>query len=342
MAKELLLYSGIYSFVAGSLINSIEEAKRQNIKMRINSGGGEVQATWGLAAKIQEHGDVTLLVDGVAASSAANLTMYAKSVECLDVSTFVFHRAAFPYGGESPEEKAFLSKVNNDLRLKMEAKIDSNKMKAMKGISVAELFEGEERKFIMLNADEAKQLGIVQKVNKVDPTQIESFNASMLRIAAEYKPDEKTQNQNTMTLAELKTNHPSLYAEIFNLGKVEGCTEGIAKERDRVGAVMVFANIDPKGVQEIIKSGQAMTQTQMAEFSLKALSPEVLAKIKKESETTVVKTDEVPGTKPENQELEGFEKKLRADMGLDKNTTEVKVNGGIALIQEKTPLTVAK
>ena len=331
MAKELLLYSGISNYSAELLIKSVEEFKREAIAIRINSGGGDTQATWGICAKISEHGNVKLKVDGVAFSSAGNMLFYAKSVECLDVSTFGFHRAAPMYASDdSPELKQFLAKVNTDLRAKMEAKIDSTLLKAMKGMTVADLFEGEERKLLFLNASEAEKLGIVSKVNTLNPEEIAAYSDMYMKIAAEL-PINTSQNQNSnfMTLAELKEKHPQVYAEVFALGKVEGITIGKAEETDRIGAAMVFAHIDPKGVQEIIKSGKPMTATQQAEMLLKSTSPEFLAKVKAEA-TPAIKTDEVPVGGKKDTELGTFEASVRAEMGLDK--TEGKQ---VVLVTEK-------
>lgn len=321
MAKELLLYSGIYNFVAENLIRAMEEFSAQDITMRINSGGGDLQASWGIAAKMKEHGNVKVKVDGIAMSAAFNLCLYAKDVECLDISNFMAHRAAYSYGGDSPEEKAFLAKVNSDLRKQMEKRIDSEKLKEMKGVTIADLFEKEERITLFFTASEAKKLGIVSKINKLTPEEVEAFNETFLRIAAEHNP---TQQSKTMTLAELKQNHPTVYAEIFNLGKQDGITEGTAKENDRCKAAMVFAHLDPKGVKEIIDSGKPMTQTQLAEFTLKAMSPENLAKIKADSAKTV-QTEPVVDGKDKNQEVTNFEKDVRASLGLDK---EAKSEGG--------------
>ncbi len=73
-----------------------------------------------------------------------------------------------------------------------------------------------------------------------------------------------------------------------------------------------------------------MTMTQVAEFSLKAMSPENLAKAKAEA-TAAVTTPPSDAATAKNQELSDFEKNVRAEAGLDK-TTEVKVNGGMALV----------
>ncbi len=326
MAKELLLYNTIGDYLAKELISSLEENRNRNVRMRVNSGGGGVMPTWGIAAKISEHGDVTMVVDGMAISSACNLLMYAKDVECLDVSTFLFHRAALDgYGSDTPEAKAFVANANADLRKKMEAKVDSAKLKTLKGVTIAELFESSERINLFLTASDMKQLGIVSKINVLEPSEMKAFNDRM-KLVAEWNPEWITklaaehnptnQNSNSMNLAELKEKHPALYAEVIALG----VKDGISQESDRIGAIMAFNHIDPKGVKEIIASGKPMTQTQISEFLIKSTSPVFLAKMKAEAAAAVV-TETVAdgkGTPAANPELEGFVASVKADLGLDK------------------------
>lgn len=332
MAKELLLYTGIYDYTASELIKSLEEYKSQNVKLRVNTGGGGVLATWGLAAKIGEHGHVKIHVDGAAISSGCNLLMYAEEVECLDVSTFLFHKAVWEGYGDPPAEmKAFTEKVNADLRKKMEAKVDSSKLKALKGYSIAELFESPERINLFLTASDMKQLGIVSKINILEPSEMKAVNDRMklvagwdpemvTRIAAE-QTQSQNQNSNIMTLADLKEKFPTVYAEAIAAGKKEAFDAGIKTERDRIGAAMVFAHIDAEGVKKIIASGEAMTATQQSEFLLKSVSAEHLKKIKADNKGGV-KTDEVADGDDAAQnsgkkEAEDFVKDVRASLGLD-------------------------
>lgn len=322
MAKEIYLYSGIYSFVAKEIIQAIEDAGDQEIIMRENTPGGDVFATYGIASKMQEHGNVTLKVDGAAFSGGAFLVLFAKRVEALDVSTFMFHRADMYVS--SPEDQLFLDKVNKDLKSKMLKKIDSEKLKAMKGISVEELFNPETRIDLFLTAKEMKTLGLVDKVTTLTPSEVTAFNERFFKVAAEHNPTQN-QNQNIMitSLAELKEKFPAIYASAIEEGK----KIGIEAEKDRVGAAMVFAHLDPDGVKKIIESGKPMTATQMAEFSLKAASPEALAKLKTESQKDV-QTDEKGALLTAEQkaklEVDEYTKVIRAEMGLDKSDGNAK------------------
>ena len=86
----------------------------------------------------------------------------------------------------------------------------------------------------------------------------------------------------------MKEKHPALHAQILQ----EGIQQGIEQERDRVGAWSAFIDIDTKAVKEGILEGKALSQTQMAELSLKATLQANAANLAKES----VKNTEAEGS----------------------------------------------
>lgn len=71
-----------------------------------------------------------------------------------------------------------------------------------------------------------------------------------------------------MTIAELKAAHPELVAQIEEAA--------IKAERDRVGSFMAFLKVDAEAVTKGIASGDPMSQTQLSEFSLKAIQANAL------------------------------------------------------------------
>jgi ATP-dependent Clp protease protease subunit len=346
MAKEILLYNYYLSnYSVETLIGKLDEAKSNDVDMRINCYGGDVFAAWGLFAKVKEHGSVNMKVDGIAASGAGNLLLYGKSVECLSVSRVMFHRADASV--ETEAQRTMLRDINTDLRKQLEMKVDAETFKTVTGYTIEQMFNPETRVDIWLTAAQLKKLKIVTKVVNLTPEQEKEVTAQLptaevdpsfiMKIAALWNPEsntEKNQNSNIMNLAELKEKHPAIYAEAIALGKVEGVKEGTEAERDRVGAAMVFASLDIKGVTEIIKSGKPMSATQMAEFTLKAASPAGMAALKA-GNAAEVKTEvvaDVPGDAAKK-EADDFEKKVRAELGLDK--TKVSEAKGIALAQIK-------
>jgi ATP-dependent protease ClpP protease subunit len=339
MAKEILLYNYYLSnYSVEALIGKLDEAKSQDVDLRVNCYGGDVFATWGLFAKVKEHGSVKMKVDGIAASGAGNLLLYAKSVECLSVSRVMLHRA--DASAETETQREMLQSINTDLRKQLEMRVDPEKFKTVTGYTIEQMFNPETRVDIWLTASQLKKLGIVSKVVNLTPEQEKEVTAQLptaevdsqfaMKIAAMWMPESKTENSNSniMTLAELKEKHPAIYAEAVELGR----KAGVDAENDRVGAALAFNHIDPKAVAEIIKSGKAMTQTQMAEMVVKATSPEFLAAAKASAQKPVETTTVADGKEGEKKELGDFAAQAAAALGL--NTGGKKSEIGVRLHAE--------
>jgi ATP-dependent protease ClpP protease subunit len=287
--KEIYLYSGLYSFVAERLISEMNQDSDADVVMRINSPGGEVFAGWGVVAKMRERkGKVYVKVDGFAASMAAFIPMFADNVEALDVSTFLLHRAAMYI--ENPKDQEFLDKVNKDLRARMESKLDSEKLKELTGVSIKDLFEKEERIDLTLTAKQAKQIGLVDTVKKLNSDEAKAFDNKFFSLAATAEPAPIIKNEN-MTLEKLKAEHPELYAQIV--------ASAVAAERDRAEAWMVFVDADPKAVAEGIKSGNPLSAKATAELTLKLTSKASLTALAAEA-VPPVNTPEIPAAASAN------------------------------------------
>ena len=73
-------------------------------------------AGWGMTAVISEfEGELTVKVDGVAASMAAYLLLFCNNVECLDISKIMLH-PAFWTCRIRRRPRLFLDSVNKDLQ----------------------------------------------------------------------------------------------------------------------------------------------------------------------------------------------------------------------------------
>jgi ATP-dependent protease ClpP protease subunit len=182
MSKELYLYTGIYDFSAQELIAQIEENMGEEVVLREMCPGGSVFATHGICAKLVEHGNITIKVDGCAMSSGANLLPYAKRVICLDVSKFLLHRADMDI--ESTEDQIFLDSINKDLKAKLLLKVDASKFKEVTGYTINDMFNPSQRINITLNAKEAKDIGLVDEIVKLSPKEITALNERLCGISA--------------------------------------------------------------------------------------------------------------------------------------------------------------
>lgn len=305
MDKELLLYTGIYNSTAEAFINSMEEAKDDNVTIRINGPGGDVFAGWGMIAKLKEHtGQSKIKVDGHAASMHFNFMLYGDDVEVLDVSKLMFHRASMYIENEADQK--FLDNVNKDLRRVIESKVDKKLWEEITGHSIKSLFESEDRVDVWLDPKDAKKLGLVNKIVKISDASAndETFKRLVamtgFNITNSKKQGEKTENS-IMTKEELKQKHPELYASIVK--------EGVDSERDRVESWLVFNDVDSKAVAEGIESGKEISRKSISDFQLKVMSSNTLDNAKSDSEGDI--NDKTPKSKEEKKEdeLNDFYKK---------------------------------
>lgn len=278
MAKPIYLLSYIGNYSAENFARELDANSSEDVNAYINSPGGDVFAGWTMIGKLMEHkGKATAKVGGAAMSMAANMLMYFDEVEALDVSVIMFHRADMYVS--TPEDKAFLDGVNKDLRKKMEAKIDSNALKEMKGYSIKDLFENEKRVDLLLTSSEAKKLGIVTKVVKADPKKIQASAGYSPTAMAEFFSDEQpiankpvhTPTTNIMNLEKLKQEHPDVYAQAVQIG--------VTAERDRVQAIMVYADADITECKAAIDSAKPLSAKQTQEFLVKMTGANQLSAI---------------------------------------------------------------
>lgn len=289
-AKELYLYSPIYSFVAESLIAQMEDNSENDVTLRVNCPGGSVLSGWGLIAKMKERTDVktNIKIDGSAMSMACYMLAYATGdVECLDVSRFMLHPADMYVSDET--DQAFLDGMNKDLRACLEAKIDSDKLKKFTGYSIADMFENKDCPDLFLTAKQAKSLGLVTKINKLNTDEAKAISEKMFAVAAIETPTEiQIQKQNKMeikTLADLKANFPNIYAEALK--------EGGDAEFTRVNSFNVFRQVDAKAVDAAIKERKPFTTDFQSEMLLKTASGKALKTLEDEA-TPPVETPETP------------------------------------------------
>jgi ATP-dependent protease ClpP protease subunit len=320
MSKEILIYGSLNSYSSSEFIKSVDEGTDSDIVVRINSEGGSPEYGWGMVAKFQEHkGNKLIKVDGQAHSMCMFFLCYATKVEALDVAEFVVHRAAYASWYENSPEyfteaiRGNLERVNSSLRKALEAKIDVKKFEELKGVKMKDIFSMDSRIDVFLTAAEAKKIGLIDTIVKITPEKRSEIE-TLLYKAASYtglnhkKVEIKTTN--IMTIEQLKREHPELVASLQK--------ETLEAERDRVGACLVYLDVDSKAVKLAIESGKPLSHTQMAEFSLKLANANTLKKVESDAPETV-KTAEV---KPEGTEKEkkvsDFETSVDSVLGLKK------------------------
>jgi len=322
--KEILLYTSISAWSVSDFIKELEAAKNNDITIRMNTPGGSVYDGYGAIAKYNEFpNNKRIKVDGRAGGFGAYMLCFTDSenTECLDVSTFTFHRAALPAWYEADanyfteDVKAQLRDINANLRLAIESKCTPQKWKSVTGVSLDDMFSLNARIDVKVTAQQAKKLGIVKNVVSITPQKLNEIKAYSLDLAAELTPTEITAEiitkTNKMTTADVKAN-AEVYAEIK--------AEILAAEKDRVGAFAAFKDIDPKAVLEEIVAGNNFTQTFAATMAVKAMSNNGLANLAAGSAAPVVTANPAAEKTEEEMQAEAFAASLisatKANLGI--------------------------
>lgn len=270
----------------------------------MNTPGGSVYDGYGAIAKFNEFdGNKAIKVDGRADSFGAYFVAFCPtdSVECLDVSSFTFHRAALPSWAEADanyftdEIKAQLNKINTSLRSGIESKVTAQKWKAVTGVSLDEMFSLDSRIDVTIDAAQAKKLGLVARVNKITPQKLSEIKAYSTELAASYEQfveaETTTENlkPNKMTIQDVKAN-----SEVYAALKAEI----LAEEKDRIDAYSAFSEIDPKAVVDAIVSGEAYKASFGAKMQVKQMSAEgiknIIAANAKDTNGEEIKAEDKP------------------------------------------------
>ena len=342
--NEILIYGGIYEWTASEFIKAFAEIEGDSVIVRMNTDGGSPLDGHGMMARFQEfEGNKTVKVDGKAYSTGFFMCLYADNVECLDVSQFMVHRASYGEWFEKSEYftqplRENLASINADLEKAFRNKLNVAEFEKIKGVKVKDIFSMDSRIDVFLNAKEAKQVGLVSKINTITPKKAQELKASYERVAAKHgfgfdsnfsglptgtetptgtveKPttdNNKVNNKNKyMTIEQFKAENPELFAQIQSTA--------VETEKDRVNAWLKFIDVDAKAVTEGIKEGKKLSQEAMADFSVKMFAKNTTEKVTAEGKETVVETTVVEN-KESNQPnpVADFASKVRELAGLNK------------------------
>jgi hypothetical protein len=337
--NEILIYGGIYEWSASEFIKAFAEIEGDSVVVRMNTDGGDPLMGHGMVARLQEfEGNKTVKVDGKAYSTGFFMCLYADNVECLDVSQFMVHRASYGEWFEKSEYftqplRENLASINADLEKAFRNKLDVAEFEKIKGVKVKDIFSMDSRIDVFLTAKEAKQVGLVSKINTITPKKAQELKASFSKLAARYDVDfssvvetpnagensnsgvnpsanNKVNNKNKyMTIEQFKAENPELFAQIQSTA--------VETEKDRVNAWLKFIEVDAKAVTEGIKEGKNLSQEAMADFSVKMFAKNTTEKVTAEGKETVVETT-VVDNKESNQPnpLADFAAEVRKKAGL--------------------------
>lgn len=333
MAKEILIYGAFYDYMAEAYMREMESFKDDDITARIMSNGGDPEVSFGMISKWKSHPNIkSTITDGYARSTAAYFLCYTDYNKCLDVSKFLFHRAAFPSFIENNPELFTESRrqevidINSDLRAALEGKVNVEIFERITGVTMDQLFSLDGRIDVKLDAKQAKKVGLIDEIEVITPTIKADIDSRINKIAALYDDELETVESSsdteneiqtidyTMDLSKLKAEHPHVYAQAVQ----EGLVKGVKQEKERVQAFMVFADVDLNAVKDGIKGDDPLSTVQMAEFVKKTASAEYLASTEADSSDTVTTTASADSDEIQVEtEISKFEAEVKQNLQLN-------------------------
>lgn len=358
-AKDILLYGYIGQYSAMFFFEQLDKALEKNatadMTFRITSEGGEPEYGWAIITKLQELQELEnvkkILVDGCAHSMAAWALCYVDEREAVDTAQFLLHRAAYSdYLETNPNffteivEKNLVD-INAKLQKAFFATVDIDKFEALpqckeKGIKAKDIFSMDGRVEVLLTASDAKSIGLIDSIRKITPTKKAQITANLKLFGdittpsaykaaavklAKHKPSDEPDpieddpTPTVMTLEELKTKHPDIYAQAIASGATTAKSTAVAEEQERVSGWMEFNEIDPEAVKKGIASGKPLSMKDIAEFTRKGISASKVTAVKKDAAGNVI-TEATPagaGADPEKvKKVAAFEKEVFANLGI--------------------------
>lgn len=232
------------------VISVIEKANNQELEIMINSGGGDVYSGSEIYTALKEYkGNVVVKIVGIAASAASVIAMAGKKVIISPTAQIMIHNVSSYAGGdyrdlqhESDVLKNYNTSIANAYILKsglsqeellelMDKETWFNAQQALEKNLVDEImFNNSNETRLVASADNTKMIP-VEVINKFMEERMSNIGEGQLPKDNEEEP--KDEEDEVMTLEELKAKHPDLYNQIINEAK----EEGIKNENERIKAI---------------------------------------------------------------------------------------------------------
>lgn len=231
------------------VISAIEKSNNQELEVIINSGGGDVYSGSEIYTALKEHkGNVVVKIVGIAASAASVIAMAGKKVIISPTAQIMIHNVSSSAGGdyrdlqhESEVLKNYNTSIANAYILKsglsqeellelMDKETWFNAQQALEKNLVDEImFSNQNETRLVASADNTKMIP-TKVINKFMEERKSNLGGNPLPKENEEPKNEEDEN---MTLEELKAKHLDLYNQIINEGK----EEGIKNENERIKSI---------------------------------------------------------------------------------------------------------
>lgn len=301
MANPILLFTHIWEEKAEDITNQILDAsKNETLEIWLNSPGGSVSAGWAIIAAMDKHNeDKNITVMGDASSMAFFMLLFADNVTAHDSSNFLIHRAASWWEDMmSEDELKDIENRNKIIRKKLEARIDKAKFEEVTGKTFDDIFDMENRLDVRLTAHQAKKIGLVHKIIKLDVKKRNEIESKYFHdIAALANPTNQNNNSNKNNMG-LFSKDPVLLGAIGESQFVYSKLEVNAKikalgngEKDPITGTFEANDKKVTIVNDVITAIEDIDNKQIAIDTLTAKVAELTALVGKVTKKEVIKID---------------------------------------------------
>lgn len=180
MPKPILLYTSIWESTAKDITEQIlEYPDGEPLDIWMNTPGGSVTAGWSIIAALNEKNiDVNYTVVGDASSFGFIMLLFGKNNKSYDTSNFLIHRAASWFEDYMTEDELKdVEQRNKVIRKKLESRIDENIFIEVTGKTFDDIFSMETRLDVRLTAQQAKKIGLIDSIVKLDSKKREEIES---------------------------------------------------------------------------------------------------------------------------------------------------------------------
>ena len=199
---KALLYGGIgYDVEAKDVVEWLDAHKDDAVELHINSPGGSVFEAIAIRTAILAHKNITIVVDALAASAAAIISLCGKPLKMAEYSRLMLHSASSYASGnkkQMQEEIAMLESIDNDLAAMIAQKFGKDKDEIL-----AEYFDGSDH---WLDRDVCIEKGLAEKYEPEEDKQ--NAHTAVVWDCFNFKTQTAVINKNrdrSMDLTKLKT-----------------------------------------------------------------------------------------------------------------------------------------
>ncbi len=288
MAKPILLYDYIHSALAESFTEKVfEHPKDESIEIWVNGPGGSLSAGWSMLAALHDR-DVNITVTGDASSFYFFMLLFSDNNTAFDTSNFLVHRAAsFWEEIMTEEELKEVENRNKIIRKKLEARIDENKFIEVTGKTFDDIFDMENRLDVRLTAQQAKKIGLVDKVIKLNVKKRAEIESRYFHdIAALANPIQSNNNSKSNKMGKLTDlifgeKDPVLIAQIeetqFVYSKLEKGTKIKATGKEDVKPISGTFEADNKQVTVVENEITAIVEIDNSKKEIDSLKVKIEA-----------------------------------------------------------------